>query len=245
MRLGLILLLLSLLFLAACGEEKNTNVPLPTTSPINTPTPLPTDTLRPGTPLTPLPTFTPFRTPITPTPSPSPIPILPTFTPIPNGPSLDYIARAPISFRNAYNQAISRGFTPDPEVKLVLAQTNQLTPDRAVWQLYFVKSSTNKMWAITLDSQGGFISDDKQKPILATDSGLIDPAKVLDTPALIQKLGTLGFPPPTPVDTLILQVYTLPDKRRVPAWYLINTVYNRQLVVNAYSGDIIENSFNR
>jgi hypothetical protein len=62
---------------------------------------------------------------------------------------------------------------------------------------------------------------------------------------LAQRLLNQGFPSQTPVDSMLLQVHDSPDNKRVAAWYLVSTGMGRQLVVNAYSGDIIENTFNR
>jgi hypothetical protein len=117
--------------------------------------------------------------------------------------------------------------------------------------LYFVKPKDDKlpepkMWVVTFDSdQAKPVVDGSRQPILVNDAGQIDVAKVLDTFVLVDRIAAKGFPPNTPVDTLILQMYQTKDKKRIPAWYLVNSTFNRQLVVNAYTGDIIENSFNQ
>jgi|GEM_PF-1755806 len=239
-----------LLLLAACGTEATPTEARSTRGPTFAPVPTaePTQLFPSPTPLTVPPTFTPFRPPSTPTNTPY---VLPTFTPTPAVSSLDRIARAKASFRNVYNQAIGRIQEIDPSSGLVLAQTSLIGPTRAVWMLYFVKPKDDKqpddkMWVVTFDTdQAKPGVDSNRKPILVNDAGQIDVAKVLDTFVLVDRVAAKGFPPTTPVDTLILQMYQTKDKKRIPAWYLVNSTFNRQLVVNAYTGDIMENSFNQ
>ncbi|NWJ46315.1 MAG: hypothetical protein HXX08_10600 [Chloroflexi bacterium] len=228
-----------LMLLAACGETVNT--PVPTPPPTQTPMPIPTEVFPTPTPVTPLPTFTPFRPPPTATSTPY---ILPTYTPVPVNSSLGILSQARGAFKEAYAKAFSR--IEQPGAALVLAQTNQFGTDHITWNLYFVKSDTEQMWVVAYDSVRGILRvDDTQKPILLSDVGQIDITKTLDSNIAAQRLVARGFSAQTPVDTFILQLYQTQDNKRIPAWFAVSSAYNRQVVLNAYSGDIMENNFNR
>ncbi|MEI7554879.1 hypothetical protein [Candidatus Chlorohelix sp.] len=228
-----------LMLLAACGETVNT--PVPTLRTIQTPLLTPTEVFPSPTPVTPLPTFTPFRPPPTVTSTPY---ILPTYTSVPINSSLGILSQARGSFKEAYARAFSR--IEQPAATLVLAQTNQFGADHVVWNLYFVQPDVMKMWVIAYDSARGILRvDDTQKPILLSDAGQIDITKTLDSNIAAQRLVARGFSAQTPVDTFILQLYQTQDNKKIPAWFGVSSAYNRQVVLNAYSGDIMENSFNR
>jgi hypothetical protein len=155
---------------------------------------------------------------------------------------LDSFSKIERSFKGSLNQALNiAGTKVDRTATLVLGQANLTTPQRPIWSFYLVKADTNQMWVLTYDVVGSSLTVlDNQKPILLADVNLIDLAKLQDSDAIVRLAARNGFPISTPIDTVYVQMAGQP---RVPVYAFVNSTFNRQLIVNGYTGEILQNDF--
>jgi hypothetical protein len=242
-------LIILIQLLAACGATVPTNTALPN-APTVAPTvarPSPTSPVIPTPTFTIPPTFTPFRAPPTPTtlrptllPTATSLPTRPPATPTPAVANLDNFSKIEKTFKASLAQALNiAGSKVDKTASLVLGQANLTAPQRPVWSFYLVKA--NKMWILTYDVTSSALTIlDNQPPILLADVGLIDPAKLQDSDAIVRLIARNNFPIATPIDTVYVQMAGQP---RVPVYAFLNSTFNRQLIVNALTGEILQNDF--
>ena len=68
-------------------------------------------------------------------------------------------------------------------------------------------------------------------------------AKVLDSDELSTRLQRGGLPLQLPFDTVYVQMQISPTQGKVPAYLLVNSALQKQLIVNAQDATIIRNDF--
>lgn len=247
----------------ACGEP---TTPQPTEAPLNTP--VSGDSIQAPTPTAtplPLPTRTPLPTPTTevvalvPTNTPPaifPTPTEPpaaTFTPradqsIPiQGPSLITFRSTKLSFQTAYAKAVAKMNPVNGSARLVLAQATTFTLDQTVWTFFFTVPNGPNTWAVTVDSgakdQKEQIAVLRSVTLLPDEAGQWQPSKVLDSDELTTRLQRNGLPPQLPFDTVYVQMQSSPTQGKVPAYLLVNSALQKELVVNGLDATIIRNDF--
>ena len=229
-----------------------TNTLLPIVDTTDTPTPAPIA----QTALTPqiaAPTITPIiPTPkkFTPTPGPSISPPISATvakaTTVASGnvgdtQQLNTLRTTKVSFLTAYNRAAKAVTAVQPAARIVLAQANYFTTARTGWSFYFVWPGGPKMYVATFDSAQANISiNDSQPPILTQDAGQIQMERVLDSPAIVTKAQAAGIATTTPIDSIYFERYGTPS---VPAYICTNGIEQKQLIINAYTGQILKNDF--
>lgn len=284
-------LLLSMLFLSACGQEsivashnpttlssnpRSTSAVAVTTSPtpilptatpvvalLPTPTPLPIDfpdntpvyhtaPTATATPTSAISTLTPSSVPLTHTVTASksitaPISTksagtaTPTAVPNLNALNLNSIKTTKVTFLQAYNLASLKVMAVQPAAKLVLAEATYFTTSHTGWIFYFVWPQGSKMYVATYDSALPQVQlNDNQPPIMTQYAGLVNAKKILDTPTVIAKIEATGISGNTLIDSFQFEPYGTPS---VPAFIAINASSQKQLVVNAYTGQVLENQF--
>jgi hypothetical protein len=97
------------------------------------------------------------------------------------------------------------------------------------------------MYVATYDSALANVSiNDSQSPILVQDAGQIQMEKVLDSNTVVTKVLATGVPATLPIDSILFERYGTPP---VPAYTCINGGSQQQLIINAYTGQIIRNDF--
>jgi hypothetical protein len=223
------------------------SIPVPTTpGPSTLPgrTPAPTSTtevfalIPTNTPPVIFPTYT-SAPPTTPTPRPDQsVPI--------QGPSLITFRSTKVSFQTAYAKAAARMVTVNGAARLVLAQATTFTLDQTIWTFFFTVPQGTKTWAVTFDSG----ANDKKEQItltpsvtlLADEAGQWQVSKVLDSDDLSTRLQRSGVPPQLPFDTVYVQLQPS-AQGKVPAYLLVNSALQKQLVVNALDATIMRNDF--
>ncbi len=252
-RAGLISLLLIGL-LTACSDS-----PAPTAPPASLPqfTPVASAT-SPVVPKTSLPTATTEVLALIPTTTPPAAPPptrFPTATPRPGqtvpdiGPSLTAIRTTRVSFQTAYNKAAGRMAGVNGAARLVLAQSTLFTLDRSVWTFFFTVPQGTRSWTVTYDS--GLPKDNKEQiavlersvVLLPDEAGQWSPAKILDSDEICTRLERDGFQPDLPLDTVYVQQVVVNRQGKLPAYILVNGALNKQLIINAANGAVIQNDF--
>lgn len=252
---GAALLLAALL--AACADQ---TAPRPTEAPLSTP--LSGDSIHPPT-ATPLPTRTPTPTTevfaLVPTNTPPAIFPTPTDPPIATptprsdqsipiqGPSLITFRSTKLSFQTAYKKAAAQMGQLNGSARLVLAQATTFTLDRTVWTFFFTIPNGASTWAVTVDSgakdQKEQISALKVTTLLPEEAGQWQPSQVLDSDELTTRLQRNGLPPQLPFDTVFIQMQSSPTQGKVPAYLLVNSALQKELIVNGLDATIIRNDF--
>lgn len=240
--------------LAACGESLPPTVAPPT--PISTPTsapPSPTARLTNAPPTTEasalLPTATsPVTVATTPTPFPTPTPRL-TAAPVELGTSLVAIRTTKVSFQTAYAKASARMNGVNNAARLVQAQLTTFTRERTVWTFVFTLPKGNRSWTVYYDSAGTpdkkelLSLNERSYPLLPEEAGQIQISKVLDSDEISTRLERNGIPPELPLDTLFLQMVVVQGQGNLAAYIYVNGPLNKQIIVNAASGQVIKNDF--
>ena len=154
---------------------------------------------------------------------------------------LNTLRTTKVSFLTAYNRAAKAVTAVQPAARIVLAQANYFTTARTGWSFYFVWPGGPKMYVATFDSAQANISiNDSQPPILTQDAGQIQMERVLDSPAIVAKAQAAGIATTTPIDSIYFERYGTPS---VPAYICTNGIEQKQLIINAYTGQIIKNDF--
>ncbi len=154
---------------------------------------------------------------------------------------LNTLRTTKVSFLTAYNRAAKAVTAIQPAARIVLAQANYFTTARTGWSFYFVWSGGPKMYVATFDSAQANISiNDSQPPILTQEAGQIQMERVLDSPAIVAKVQAAGIATTTPIDSIYFERYGTPP---VPAYVCTNGIEQKQLIINAYTGQIIKNDF--
>ena len=154
---------------------------------------------------------------------------------------LNTLRTTKVSFLTAYNRAAKAVLAIQPAARIVLAQANYFTTARTGWSFYFVWPTGPKMYVATFDSAQANISiNDSQLPLLTQDAGQIQMERVLDSPAIVAKAQAAGVAITTPIDSIYFERYGTPP---VPAYVCTNGNEQKQLIINAYTGQIIKNDF--
>ena len=243
--------------LSACSDQ---NVAPPTEAPLSTPisgdsiavataTPSPTRTPTPTTEVIALvPTNTPpaiFPTPTDP-PVDTPTPRADQTIPI-QGPSLITFRSTKLSFQTAYAKAAAQAAQFSGAARLVLAQATTFTLDQTVWTFFFTVPNGSNTWAVTVDSgtkdKKEQITALKVSTLLPEEAGQWQPTKILDSDELTTRLQRSGLPPQLPFDTVFIQMESSPTQGKVPAYLLVNSSLQKELIVNALDATIIRNDF--
>lgn len=247
--------------LSACSDQ---NAPTATQAPLSSP--IVGDSIPAPVPTTAPPLPTPARTP-TPTievfaliPTNTPPVIFPTYTSAPvttptprpdqsvpiQGPSLITFRTTKYSFQTAYAKAAAKMAATNGAARLVLAQATTFTLDQTIWTFFFTVPQGTNTWAVTVDSgikeKKEQISLTRSVALLPDEAGQWQPAKVLDSDDLSTRLQRGGVPPQLPFDTVYVQLE--PSARgKVPAYLLVNSALQKQLVVNALDATVMRNDF--
>ncbi len=133
--------------------------------------------------------------------------------------------------------------------RLVLAQSTLFSLDRTVWTFFFTIPQGSRSWAATYDSAG---TKDKKElvtiveragALLPEDAGQVPISKILDSDEITTRLQQAGLPPELPIDTVYLQIVVATRQGRMPAYTFVNGSLNKQIIVNALNGQILQNDF--
>jgi hypothetical protein len=248
--LGLVSLLMTGL-LMACTDNR---APSPTSIPLSpTATLVPATTAPPTLPPTPttaivalIPTATPTIVPPTrfPTATPRPGQSLPDI-----GPSLAAFRTTRISFLTAYNKAAARMTSVNKTATLVMAQSTIFTLDRTVWTFFFTPPQGTRSWSVIYDSGTGKDGKeqitvlDRADVLLPDEAGQLQPAKMLDSDEISTQLERGGLPPDLPIDTVFVQQTVVTKQGKIPAYIFVNGALNKQIIVNAQTGAVLQNDF--
>jgi hypothetical protein len=249
-------------FLTACADQNAS--PPPTEAPLSSPVvvdsiPTATPTLVPTLAPTRIPTPTievialvPTNTPpvVFPTPTDPPVatPTPRTDQAIPiQGPSLITFRSTKLSFQTAYAKAAAKMNPVNGSARLVLAQATTFTLDQTVWTFFFTVPNGTSTWSVTVDSG----AKDKKEQItvlrsvtlLPEEAGQWQASKVLDSDELTTRLQRNGLPPQLPFDTVYVQMESSPTQGKVPAYLMVNSALQKELIVNGLDGTIIRNDF--
>ena len=245
--------------LAACSDNQPpapTSAP-PVRSPVSNLLPTLAVTATLGPPATPtvqavlLPTATPPPE-FSPTPPRFPTAAVRSPQSIPDvGPSLTLFRTTKASFQTAYARAAAQMSAVSPVARLVLAQSTLFSPDRTIWTFFFTTAggSNPRSWSVTYDSAG---SKDKKEAVtvldratvlLPDDVGQLPISKILDSDEISTRLARTGLPPELPLDTVYLQIVTSTKQGRVPAYIFVNGTLGKQIIVNALTGQVLQNDF--
>lgn len=244
--------------LSACSDQ---NGPVATQAPLSSPivgdfiptaTPSPSPAPRTPTPTTEVFALIPTNTPPAIFPTSTTAPIL-TPTPRPDlsvpiqGPSLITFRATRFSFQTAYAKAAAQMTPVNNAARLVLAQATTFTLEQTVWTFFFTVPQGTNSWAVTVDSG---TKDKKEQTtvaravtLLPDEAGQWQPAKVLDSDELSTQLQRNGLPLQLPFDTVYVQMQLSPTQGKVPAYLLVNSTLQKELIVNALDATIIRNDF--
>lgn len=206
---------------------------------------------------TPRPTSTPEVVALIPTNTPPQVPPtrFPTATPRPDqsipdlGPSLTAFRTTKVSFQTAYSKAAPRMASVSGSARLVLAQSTMFTQDRTVWTFFFTPPQGNRSWSVIYDSAGAKDNKelitvlDRSAVLLPDEAGQWQATKILDSDEITTRLLQSGLPPDLPLDTVFVQLVTVTKQGKVPAYLFVNGALNKQIIVNAVTGAIIQNDF--
>jgi hypothetical protein len=253
-KIGLFLLILILTtLLAACGESAperpRYTSPAPQISPTSAATVLPSPTAQPTATEAVgelLPTATIPVAPPTAFPSPTPRTTIPALD---SGLSLIAVRTTKVSFQTAYAKAVARMNGTNNAARFVMAQLTTFTREQSVWTFFFTLPRGNRSWAVLYDPIG---TRDKKELITLTertpallpdDAGQIQVSRILDSDEISTRLEREGISPELPLDTVYLQLVTVSGQGRLPAYIFINGALNKQIIVNATTGKIIQNDF--
>ena len=246
--------------LSACTDQTPPNpTPAPLSSPIvgdfiPTATPSPAVTPRTPTPTIEIIALIPTNTPpvIFPTATNAPTQVV-TATPRPDlsvpvqGPSLITFRATKLSFQTAYAKAAAQMNTVNGAARLVLAQATTFTLEQTVWTFFFTVPQTSNTWAVTVDSgtkdKKEQVSLTRSAALLPDEAGQWQASKVLDSDELSTRLQRNGLPLQLPFDTVYLQLQVSPTQGKVPAYLMINSALQKELIVNALDATIIRNDF--
>ncbi len=247
--------------LSACSDQ---NAPIATQAPLSSPIVgdfIPTATT--GTlsaspiPRTPTPTtevfaLIPTNTPPAIFPTATIAPVL-TATPRPDlsvpiqGPSLITFRATKFSFQTAYAKAAAQMTPVNGSARLVLAQATTFTLEQTVWTFFFTVPQSTNSWAVTVDSgpkdKKELVTVARAVTLLPDEAGQWQAAKVLDSDELSTRLQRGGLPLQLPFDTVYVQMQISPTQGKVPAYLLVNSALQKQLIVNALDATIIRNDF--
>lgn len=222
------------------GALATTSAPVATTAP---PTPRPTSTPEV---VALIPTNTPPQVPPTrfPTATPRPDQSIPDL-----GPSLTAFRTTKVSFQIAYGKAAPRMASVNSSARLVLAQSTMFTQDRTVWTFFFTPPQGNRSWSVIYDSAGAKDNKelitvlDRSAVLLPDEAGQWQANKILDSDEVTTRLLQSGLPPDLPLDTVFVQLVTVTKQGKVPAYLFVNGALNKQIIVNAVTGAVIQNDF--
>ncbi|HEX2911806.1 MAG TPA: hypothetical protein VH186_13440 [Chloroflexia bacterium] len=165
------------------------------------------------------------------------------------GPSLAAFRATPASFQTAYKKAAARMSGVNGAARLVMAQSTVFVLDHTVWTFFFTIPQGNRTWAVTYDSAG---TKDKKELItlvdragvlLPDDAGQLAISKILDSDEISTRLLRTGLQPDLPLDTVYLQMVVSTKQGRVPAYLFVNGSLNKQIIVNALTGEVLQNDF--
>jgi hypothetical protein len=224
------------------------SIPAPVTAPLpsRTPTPttevfalIPTNTPPVIFPTATVPLVRTIAPPNTPTPRPDQsIPI--------QGPSLITFRTTKLSFQTAYAKAAAQMAPVSGAARLVLAQATTFTLDQTIWTFFFTVPQGTNTWAVTVDSgtkdKKEQITVSRSVTLLPGEAGQWQPSRVLDSDDLSTRLQRGGVPLELPFDTVYVQLEAS-AQGRVPAYLLVNSALQKQLVINALDATIIRNDF--
>jgi hypothetical protein len=149
-----------------------------------------------------------------------------------------------VSFLFAYRQVLVRVQAIQRQATLVFASAQNLRSDRTTWAFLFSWPEGRKTWRVIFDARADQSQPDIQLTEVATtmlpEAGQIDMTRVLDGDELVSRAESNGLKINIPVDIINFQV---DGQSRLPSFVLTNVPQGKQVVLNAYSGQIIRNDF--
>jgi hypothetical protein len=146
-------------------------------------------------------------------------------------------------FLFAYRQASIKIQDVQPQARLVFASANALTESRVAWNFFFVWLNGNRAWRIQVDIEGQNQPKailNEQAPSMLADYNTIDMNRVLDGDELVSRAEAAGVRTSLPVQIVN---FGLDGATRQPAFILVNTAQGKQVVLHAYTGQVIRNEF--
>ncbi|MEI7554880.1 hypothetical protein [Candidatus Chlorohelix sp.] len=149
-----------------------------------------------------------------------------------------------VSFQFAYRQALARVQLLQRQAVIVFASAQNLKPERTTWTFYFSWLEGRKTWRALFDARSEQAQPDLQLEEVAStmlsDVGQFDMARVLDGDELVSRVEAAGLRVNIPVDVVNFQLDGL---TRQPSFIMTNAPQGKQLVINAYNGQILRNDF--
>ncbi len=149
-----------------------------------------------------------------------------------------------VSFLFAYRQAFARVQAVQRQARLVFASATVLRPERTIWNFFFVWPEGRKMWRIVFDANASQpqpgLELTEVAPSMLADAGQIDMTRVLDGDELVSRAEGAGLRVSLPIDVVNFQ---LDGISRLPSFVLTNSPQGKQVVINAYTGQVIRSDF--
>lgn len=165
------------------------------------------------------------------------------------GPSLTGFRTTKASFQTAFGKAAGVMANTNSAARLVLAQSTSFSLDRTVWTFFFTLPGGSRTWAVTYDSTAGkdkkevLTGPSSSALLLPDEAGQWQASKVLDSDEISTRLERAGLPPELPIDTVYVQLISSTKVGRVPAYIYVNGSLNKQIIVHALTGAILQNDF--
>ncbi|MEI6047194.1 MAG: hypothetical protein WCS37_22860, partial [Chloroflexota bacterium] len=149
-----------------------------------------------------------------------------------------------VSFLFAYRQTLTRVQLVQRQAVIVFASAQNLKPERTTWTFYFSWLEGRKTWRVIFDARAEQAQPDLQleevAPSMLSDVGQFDMTRVLDGDELVSRIEAAGLRVNIPVDVVNFQ---LDGTTRQPSFIMTNVPQGKQLVISAYSGQILRNEF--
>jgi len=149
-----------------------------------------------------------------------------------------------VSFLFAYRQAFARIQAVQRQARLVFASATVLKPERTIWNFFFVWPEGRKMWRIVFDANAAQpqpgLEITEVAPSMLADAGQIDMTRVLDGDELVSRAEAAGLRVSLPIDVVNFQLDGL---SRQPSFVMTNSPQGKQVVINAYTGQVIRSDF--
>jgi hypothetical protein len=146
-------------------------------------------------------------------------------------------------FLFAYRQASTRIQDIQAQARLVFASANAISDNRVAWNFFFVWLNGNRAWRVQVDIEGQNqpkVNLSEQAPSMLADYNTIDMNRVIDGDELVSRAESAGVRTNLPVQVIN---FGLDGTTRQPAFMLTNTAQGKQLVLHAYTGQVIRNEF--
>lgn len=165
----------------------------------------------------------------------------PTLNTGPNQAKIINLSTTKVTFQNAYHFALAAAVKMEPDARVIFASANVLSSSRTVWTFLFVWLAGNRAWRVIYDSNAASPDiTEVAPPGRLVDAELIDMNRVLDTPQLILKATANGLQTLLPVDIVSFEVDGVIHQ---PCFIMTNVSQGKQVVINAYTGEVVRNEF--